>query len=333
MENIRTRPLSAIEGPLWRRVLPQGLALVYILLALATYLAVPFLAQSWIQLPFIGAFVEQTLVFNGVGPTDDPASWPAYSQGLTLSVQDGEVFYYQLKAIDGRPVVTAQDMAGVLSDFRPGDQVTLLVRSSDGGLQEVPVPLVQFPLSEQISFFYVPYLIGLVYLGAGVWVFAIRRHHSSGRVFALFTVSIALGIGLLFDVYTTHVLTPLWTVAVALIGGSATALALLFPRPDPFVQQAPWRAHIGTLIGILLAAFAVSRLYDYEHPFDYAYAWSLIYGFVALSLLFILGWAVYRRSRVAWPTEREQVRWIALGALFSFTPIGVWLISRSLGGT
>jgi len=81
MENIRTRPLSAIEGPAWRRWLPQALVMAYILIGLVTYLIVPFLALNWINTPFIGAFVEQTLIFNGTGPTKNPEAWSAYNQG------------------------------------------------------------------------------------------------------------------------------------------------------------------------------------------------------------------------------------------------------------
>ncbi len=333
MENVRTRPLSAIDGPAWRRVLPQAFVLVYLLIGLATYLAVPFLALRWVQLPFLGAFLEQTLVFNGTGPTGDPAAWPAYNQGLSISTQNGRVFYYQLQAVDGRPVQSTRELEAILAQHQPGDSVSLLVRSSDHQMQEVSLALARFPVNEQVSYFYVPYLIGLVYLGSGVWVFAIRRHHTSGRSFAAFAASIALAIGLLFDLYTTHLLTPLWTVAVAMIGGSAVALALLFPREDPLILRGRWRAQIATLIGLVLAGYAITRLYDFTRPFDYAFAWSLIYGFVSLSLVFVLGWAAYRWRRVTLPTEREQVRWIALASFFSFTPVSVWLVGTALGAT
>jgi len=54
---------------------------------------------------------------------------------------------------------------------------------------------------------------------------------------------------------------------------------------------------------------------------------------VGLSVLFVLAWSVYRRRRITWPTDREQVRWIALASLFSFSPIAIWLIISSLGIT
>ena len=123
MEDIRTRPLSAIDGPAWRRSLPQAFVMIYILVAIGAYLVTPFLALDWIKLPFIGAFVEQTMVFNGTGPSNNQTVWPAYQQGLT--------FGYQLLAINGQPVRSAQEMKDILQTHAPGDEVTLRIIKID----------------------------------------------------------------------------------------------------------------------------------------------------------------------------------------------------------
>ncbi|RPJ52296.1 MAG: GAF domain-containing protein, partial [Chloroflexi bacterium] len=319
MEEIRTRPLSTIEGSSWRRSLPQALVLIYLLVGMLTYLAVPFLALSWFRVPFIGAFVEQTMVFNGTGPTGDPAAWSAYNQGLMTD--------HQLKAINGQPVSSAQQMKSILENFEPGSEVILQIRSVDGSLADYMVRLAKFPYKEQLSFFYIPYLIGLVYLASAVWVFAIRRNHASGRAFAQFTVSIALGIGLIYDLYTTHVLSWLWTIAVALIGGSAVGLVLLYPREDPAVQRRPVLAALGTILAIPLAAYALLRLYDFNDPWAYILAWQLEYAFIGLSFLFILYRSFTRYRRMSWPNDREQVRLIAIAAAVSFFPIAIWLMA------
>ena len=80
MEDIRTRPLSAVNGPAWQRSLPQALVLVVILVGLLIYAFVPFLALSWIPRPFIGGFVEQTMLFNGIQLSEE--GWPAYARAL-----------------------------------------------------------------------------------------------------------------------------------------------------------------------------------------------------------------------------------------------------------
>ncbi len=318
MEDIRTRPLSNIEGPAWYRTLPQALMLAYLLVGLITYMIIPFLAMRWMQVPFIGAFVEQTMVFNGTGPSGDASAWSAYNQGLRVGAQ--------LLSIEGQSVMTAQQMFGVLEPFKPGDTVTIQARSTDGTVSDYAVQLAAFPTQDKISFFYIPYLIGLVYLGSAVWVFAIRRNHPSGRAFAQFTVSIALAIGLLFDLYTTHVMSWLWTIAVAMIGGSAVGLVLLFPREDPVVQRRPILAIAGTLLAIPLALYALIRLYDFRYPTAYILAWQLEYAFVGLSFLFIVVWSIFRYRHMTWPNDREQIRLVAIASFASFLPISIWLL-------
>lgn len=331
MQNVRTRPLSAIDGFNWRRWLPQGIALFYLLVGLIAYLVAPFMALRWIQTPFLGAFLEQTLIFNGAGPTGVGQDWSAYNQGLHLTKVGGRTVYNQLQAIDGQPVRNEQEIRAILEQHRVGDTLKLQVLTSEKQVMNQQVVLSRFPVSDQFSYFYFPYLIGLVYLGAGVWVFAIRRSHASGRAFAQFCTSVALCIGLIFDLYTTHLLTPVWTIAIGLVGGTAIALVMLFPREDPLLRYKTAFAHLGSLAALLLAGYSLTRLYDFQRPFDYAFAWMLEYGFVGLSIVFIFIWSIVRRGALTFPNDREQVRWIGLASFFSFSPVGIWLIASTLG--
>jgi signal transduction histidine kinase/putative methionine-R-sulfoxide reductase with GAF domain len=331
MENVRTRPLSAIEGSTWRRWLPQTIALVYLLIGLGAYLVAPFLALRWIQTPFLGGFLEQTLIFNGAGPTGDGQAWSAYNQGLRLTKSEAQTVFSQLLAVNGQPVRTEAELHTILSQKKVGETVELQVRTSENQVLDQQVVLSHFPFNDQLCYFYLPYLVGLVYLAAGIWVFVIRRTHASGRAFAQFCTSVALSIGLIFDLYTTHWLTPLWTIAIGLVGGTAIALVMLFPREDPLLRRKTEYAHVGSLAALFLAGYALLRLYDFQHPFAYAFAWLLEYGFVGLAIVFIFTWAIVRRRALKFPNDREQVRWIALASFFSFSPIGVWLIANSIG--
>ena len=47
----------------------QFFVLSYQGIALIAFLIIPFLAANWLRTPFLGAFIEQTNIFNGVGPT------------------------------------------------------------------------------------------------------------------------------------------------------------------------------------------------------------------------------------------------------------------------
>ncbi len=318
MEDIRTRPLSAIEVTRWRSLLPQALVFVYLIIGLLAFLAVPFLALRWMQAPFLGGFVEQTMLFNQAGPAD----WAVPQQGWTGA---------QLVSVAGQPVPDARALQAVLQAHAVGEALPVQVRLPDGRLALGDLPLLAFPAGAAFDYFYLPYLIGLVYLGVGVWVYAIRRRYAAGRAFAQFCASAALGLGLLFDLYTTHQFSWLWTIAVGLFGGSTIGLALLYPREDPLVLRRPLLAWVGPLLGLLLAAFALPLLSDLAQPRAYQLAWKLEYSYGLLALLFCVLWAYLRRQPRRWSNDQEQVRLVALAALISFSPIGLWLISASLG--
>src|SRR5258708_23113772 len=117
------RPETAPEGvpemPARRALVDQFTRVVVfsaLLLTLVIYLlATPALAFRWLRQPFLGGFVEQTLVFNNVGATG-AQPWPAFAAG----VQPGD----QLLAIDGTPVADSASIAAALAEKAPGPSVT-----------------------------------------------------------------------------------------------------------------------------------------------------------------------------------------------------------------
>ena len=318
MEDIRTRPLSALEGITWQVWLPQALVLVYLLIALVTFLIIPFLALDWMKLPFMGGFVEQTMMIDNMGPTQRSVPWAAYQQGLR--------FGDQLVRIDGQPVSSARDIRAALQGHAVGEQVTAQVRTRQGELRDFTLPLTSLPFGDQLSYFYFPYLIGLIYLGSAVWVFSVRRVHPSGRSFAAFAVSVGLAMALIFDLFTTHCFSALWTLAVAMIGGSVISLALTFPREAYWVRRWPALSGVGLVIGALLALYSTFQLYNTAQPAAYADGWRLEYMFVGASVLFLLGYNLYARQRMSSPIEREQMRMMNIASLISFVPMGAWML-------
>src|SRR5574338_709529 len=114
MENIRTRPLPAVESAAWRNALPQAIAFLTILAGLAAYLVAPFLAQSWMEAPFTGVFFEQNMLVSSAGGSGSPRS---------ITPRPREVI--QLQAVDGRAVENAAALRAELLRLRPGDTAVL----------------------------------------------------------------------------------------------------------------------------------------------------------------------------------------------------------------
>ena len=323
MEDIRTRPLSAIETITWKTWLPQALVLAYLMAGMLIYMILPFLALDWMKQPFLGAFVEKTMVMNNIGPTSDPEFWPVYRLGISADLP-------QLVSIDGQPVPTVRELQSILREHQVGDTIVMVVRSLSGEASSYSIELSRFPASDQVAYFYIPYMIGLVYLCSALWVFSVRRGHPSGQAYTAFAVSVALTIGLIYDLYTSNVFTHVWTVALALTGGSLVPLIMYFPRETTVVRRYPYMPHIWVAVSLVVGANGVIQLLRYDNPMAYQGGWRLEYIFVALSLVIVIGGGLYNRTRITTPNEREQLRLMGLGGLFSFGPVGLWMLSTSI---
>src|SRR5512137_2014524 len=94
----------------------QGIVLAYQGLALVIFILVPFLADKYLRTPFIGAFVEQTLVFNGVGSGRLEDDWYLFQQ-----VDLGD----RLVGMDGLELRSTADLVVVLQHHAVNDTVPI----------------------------------------------------------------------------------------------------------------------------------------------------------------------------------------------------------------
>ncbi|NOH04625.1 MAG: hypothetical protein HND47_22990 [Chloroflexi bacterium] len=75
----RTRLGFQRYGVLINQVL-QWIVFAYQAVAVIVFLLALFFANRWIQQPFLGAFYEHTMVFNGTGPGEADPAWFLYEQ-------------------------------------------------------------------------------------------------------------------------------------------------------------------------------------------------------------------------------------------------------------
>ncbi|HNB51523.1 MAG TPA: GAF domain-containing protein, partial [Anaerolineales bacterium] len=301
------------------------LVAAYQFVALAIFAIVPILAYQWLQLPFIGVFVEHTMMVNGVGP-QAPEFWPAYAQGL-----DKFSKHYQLTAINGEAVFTPQEMQKVLKQFAVGETVTLGYTDLDDQSQAtLEIVLQPFPVADQIAFLYVPYFTGLIYLLSSIWVFTLRRNDAAGRAFVMFATSVAIALGTLFDLYTTQRFVYFWTFALGLSGGGMLTVAMVFPEHLDVVRKYPILRLLPTIPALLVGLIAFPYLFNLNNPTAYADAWGNEYAFsgVAILVFLILAFIRYRTSRS--PITHEQARIILVGSAAAFVPLGAYFLYQTL---
>ncbi|MEK7276732.1 MAG: GAF domain-containing protein [Chloroflexota bacterium] len=299
-----------------------------LLLVIGVYAVTPFLAYRWTRIPFFGAFVEPTLIFNGIGSPD----WALIADNK--SDPSGTNFPDRLIGIDARAVTTPAELYDTLSHYNVGDEVAVdfekAVGSSTGpvailGVNTVRVSLIAFPFNDLLGLFIIPYFVGLAFLVIGLWVFYLRREEAAGRAFALFCGSMAIVIGTVFDVYTTKTFAALWTAAIPLAGASLFTLGAVFPQEASYIARRPYLRWLSFAPALFIIAVAESRLVDFAQPRAYAAGWLLGYVFAALGALFFIANSAYRWWRAASPIVREQSRLILLASA-GFLPVLAWIL-------
>ena len=298
----------------------QIVVLVYQGIALMAFLVIPFLAINWLRTPFLGAFVEQTMVFNGVGQETPPEAWSLFrDKSLWLD--------YQLVKVNGVDVQSETQIRTALTGSLPGKPVPVVVRRIADGQEETrTVTLQTFPGSARMIYFFVPYVVGLLFLGISLWIFGMRRTESAGRAFALFATSVAIASAGLFDLYTTHWLSLLWTFSLACAGGAMIDLALVFPQEARWVKNRPALRWIGYAVGLVLFILATFNLYNFHRPVAYILNWRYIYIMAGLSVIFFTGMLLYRRIAARSPVVRQQAGAILGGMIIAFGPLAVWFL-------
>lgn len=291
----------------------RAIVLVAFVLAIAAVIIAPIVALQWSARPFPGFLVEQTLVVSNTGSD----GW----KGLILGL------HYPMRVIqlNNFPVTDEGIFAKLLSQANVGEVVSVSVDSPAGIRRDFHLlELTAFPGQDLLRLFWLPYAIGVLYLLLGISIYRLRGEKPAGRAFAFFSACAAIVSVSTFDVWTSHVLTPLWTFAVAQLGGAVIGLAMLFPTEAPALTRRLWARALVYGASLLLAGWGLATIYDRAHPWSYVLPWQLSYLYGAIGLgIFILS-MFYRLRKPLAPIERQQVRIILWGSLLAFTPVGIW---------
>lgn len=195
----------------------------------------------------------------------------------------------------------------------------------------VALPFVVFPslnnlsLAEQIESFYLLYLVGVVYLGAGVWMFRLRGEDALGRSFGLFATSTGVVLGGWYGAAMGGWLSYVWVILMAVLGGSLFDLALLYPRQGIRLRKAPALRMIGYVLGVGVALNVLVVLNNPIENVIVGSAWQAQFIFVGGMLgVFFIGMSA-RRFGSASPVEQEQTRLAMWSFVISFVPYILWL--------
>ncbi len=320
----QTVPLGESPGSKRAGYTPFSRALIIATLALAVgvSLLAPGLAWSWTRLPFPGVILEHTLIVSRQPPTD----WAGRQAGLNHPDR--------ILGIDGVQISNSAALAAELRRRQVGNTVTLQVEYPDGAggwqTRQVQITLQKFPAYDLVILFIIPYVIGLIYLALGIWVFVVKGHQASGRSFAIFCAFITLFATCYFDILSTHRLVYLWTAAFPLVAASAIHLGLVFPQERTFIGR--WRVlhYLPYLVAAAVAAWGGIVLFQATDPRAYFVPWRWGFIYAGLAAVMFMSLLLWTRLHPATPEIRQQARIILLGSGAAFAPIVGWVVVAAL---
>lgn len=308
--------LDAIDR-MWRVV-----CLVAFAVAVIAFLAAPLLAVQWSRQPFTGFLVEQTLVVEPIGGQN----WSGYQAGID--------YPQRIMRIGGQAVNDAAEYEAIVESHHSGDRLTVFTRTPDGREQLYPnILLTEFPSSDLWRLFWLPYIVGVVYLAIGAWIYRLRGRTRPGRALAIFCIVTALTCGMFFDAFSSHAMPYIWVFAIAQIGGVLIGMAWRFPEEWAPVTRRSWITILPFVLSIGIAAWAIVTLRDTADPWAYLPARSASFRYAAVGIFIFLAVIIYRARKGSTPIVRRQARLVLIGSVIAFSPVMLWLVIPLLGVT
>ncbi|MEJ2486309.1 MAG: GAF domain-containing protein [Anaerolineales bacterium] len=312
-------PAAVTVREFWNRLAPL-LVLGFQAFVLVLMILAAVLALNWFQQPSLGFFVDPAMVIGNVQPPQ--YGWEKQTYRDEIPQQD------ELVAINHQDVSNVQDLQQVLGQVQVGDQVELFLQARSGHELTQTVTLGEFSTYEQLIYFFLPYLLAVVFLGAGFWSVRVHLDDPSARVFGVLTASLALALAARFDLWSSHRMVIFWLFSMGISGGALLHFLMLFPTKYRLYSRYPYLGWAGYLVGFGLAGKAVYTLQNYTFPFQLAESWQPLWIFVGLCLLAFYVGMVVRRYVSASPVELEQSRIVLWGSGLSLLPLAVYLLGQ-----
>jgi hypothetical protein len=243
----------------WLAKLPPLLAAT---VAVALLVLTPFWAMRWYRLPFLGALFETNNVVSSI----NIEGWPATELGAK--------YLDQLVALNGERLTSVRDFERILAanGYEP-------IRASfvrpDGQPYDVEITPIEFPLTDFVSLFVIPYLMGLAFLGIGLWAYRLRSDLWESRALLYFVSGVTVLTTTLFEISTTRYTNALWGLGVLLSAGGLMYLALVFPQPTRMVRVNPRLRLLPWGVLALLAPMMVIAVLAPPSPYTYTIGGSM----------------------------------------------------------
>lgn len=323
----------------------------------AALIAYPILALNWVANPQLTGLIGPTQIIDAAELVFS-TPWDGTAHGFDVLVEVGGV------ALPEDPWAAQARLREIVAAQEPGAEVPVVVErlvnspmdaamapagfacALGADAQTFPADAActfaarvdYFPAGAFITWFGIPYLVGVAVYAAGLLVLLRRRHKLTARLFAVMCASLAISTAGLLDNYSTHSLVPLWTAAVPLTGSMLGMLALTFPYNLGVVRRLHLKP-VGKLpvsmgavvalsplaLGALVALYALAVLYSPGRRSCFV-GWVIALLFTGMSFLTFMAVCLRRRVRTSSYLERAQCGAALVGGFLSVSPLVVLTI-------
>jgi len=278
----------------------------------------PFWAMRWYRLPFLGALFETNNVVSSI----NMESWPATEQGVQ--------YLDRLIALNGERLTSVRDFERIMvaNGYKP---VWASFVRPDGEPYGLEITPIKFPTHDFVSLFVVPYLMGLAFLGIGLWAYRLRGDLWESRALLYFVSGATVMTTTLFEISTTRYTNVLWGLGILVSAGGLMYLAMVFPQPTRMVRVNP-RLRLLPWIGLaLLAPMMILSVLAPASPYSYTTWWQFGYLCIVLGFIFLVVMLTYRTLRGRTNIVRQQSRVIIFGTTLALLPIMIYLALLGIG--
>ena len=305
---MKTKPTSSRLA--WIAHIP---AVSTALFALAMLVLTPVWAVRYYRQPFLGVLLEPNNIVSQINED----GWPAHDAGV--------VWPEQLTRVNEMPVRNVSDVEQVLSISRD-DPVWLEFIQRAGGARRVLVTPIQMPFANLVTLFIIPYLVGLVFLGIGLWAYRLRANLSASRALLVFASSVSVATTTFFDMNTTHNVVLLWSLSLSIAASALIHLAMNVPQQMRFVQRRPYMRYVSWVFALLFAVPVAREIIAPSTPRAYIATWQASYAYMATAIIFFLATLIWRILHSISPMVRQQSRVIIFGAALAFAPMMIFYL-------
>jgi hypothetical protein len=298
------------------RILLTGLLSLSVIVAFL----VPVGAYFWRSQPFTGFLLEPTLVITDI----DTSTIQAVRAGILPAMH--------ILRIAGSEIDSIHTYNQVLRGLSIGELVSVTTLSRDGIIRVHPgLRISRFPTVEFLKLFWLPYIIGLVYLICGIWIYRIKERTSASNALGYFFFTVSIICMLLFDLYTTHSGSTLWILAMAALGSTMLLMVFDFPQELRWVNKTPYLRYLSFMISALLAIWGVWAIHISSDPWSYFENWFAIFRYIGVGILLLVAKIFWIAFRGYDPKHRTQARIILIGTFFGFLPMNYFFLAPVLG--